>query len=341
MARVILTKFTKLTGVRTPVVAAAMAGASGGALAGQVARAGGYGFLAGYGTLEMLRKELDTARSLVPSTTNGVLPVGVGFLGWLLDKSESQAKDQISLALNNRVQAIWLSFGDRLEYWVKYIRQLNAEKGNPDILIFILVTSAKEAEWALNVLKADVIIAQGCEAGGHGSATGTPILSLVPEVLAVVPRNGPPVLAAGGMATGAHLAASLALGASGIVVGTRFLLAPESLYSDSQRKALIAAESSQSVRTMAFDEARETLGWPKGIDGRGLRNDTVDDYTRGEDIAVIRAKFQQALKTNDPSRIVVWAGSSVGLMNKVQPAKDIVSEIHQEALDRIDYIAKL
>ena len=72
--------------------------------------------------------------------------------------------------------------------------------------------------------------------------------------------------------TGAHMAALLALGSAGIVVGTRFLLSPESQYTDGQRKALLEADSARSVRTMAFDQARKTLGWPQGIDGRGLYN---------------------------------------------------------------------
>ena len=97
-------------------------------------------------------------------------------------------------------------------------------------------------------------------------------MTLVSEILSVFPKAGPPVLAAGGMAHGGHLASLLALGASGAVFGTRFLLSPESLYSDVERKALIEAKTSSSVRSMAFDEARSTLGWPRGVDGRGLRN---------------------------------------------------------------------
>ena len=88
--------------------------------------------------------------------------------------------------------------------------------------------------------------------------------------------NGPPLLAAGGISSGSQIASLLTLGASGVVLGTLFLLSPESLYSNAQRQALLDAESSQSVRTMAFDHARNTLGWPEGIDGRGLRNGNSD-----------------------------------------------------------------
>jgi nitronate monooxygenase len=112
----------------------------------------------------------------------------------------------------------------------------------------------------------------GIEGGGHGASSGSPVLSLVSSILSVVPETGPPILAAGGMANGGHLAALLTLGASGAVFGTRFLLSPESLYTDVQRQALLAASSSSSVRTMAFDHVRGSMGWPLGIDGRALRN---------------------------------------------------------------------
>ena len=82
----------------------------------------------------------------------------------------------------------------------------------------------------------------------------------------------PPLVAAGGVAIGSQIGALLTLGADGVAIGTRFLLSPESLYSDSQRQALIEADSSHSVRTMAFDRVRNTMGWPKDVDGRALRN---------------------------------------------------------------------
>jgi nitronate monooxygenase len=112
----------------------------------------------------------------------------------------------------------------------------------------------------------------GIEGGGHGASSGSPVLALVSSILSAVPETGPPILAAGGMANGGHMAALLTLGASGAVFGTRFLLAPESLYTDVQRRALVAASSTSSVRTMAFDNARGSMGWPSGVDGRGLRN---------------------------------------------------------------------
>lgn len=114
----------------------------------------------------------------------------------------------------------------------------------------------------------------GIEAGGHGSSTALPLFTLLPLVRDSLSSLGsrPLIVAAGGLATGDQIASILVLGADGVVLGTRFTLSPESLCSEAQRKALIAADSTLSVRTMAFDHVRGTLGWPKGIDGRALRN---------------------------------------------------------------------
>ena len=121
----------------------------------------------------------------------------------------------------------------------------------------------------------------GIEAGGHGSSSASPVLSLVSSILSMVPESCPPILAAGGMVNGSHLAALLTLGASGAVFGTRFLISTESLYTNVQRQAILEARSSSSVRTMAFDHARDTMGWPRGIDGRGLHNGSRLVYRPG------------------------------------------------------------
>ena len=99
---------------------------------------------------------------------------------------------------------------------------------------------------------------------------------ILPQIIsAISSENAPPIVAAGGVATGAQIASLLTLGASGVALGTRFLLSPESLYSDIQRHALISADSSLSVRTLAFDHVRDTLGWPNNVDGRALRNGII------------------------------------------------------------------
>ena len=137
----------------------------------------------------------------------------------------------------------------------------------------------------------------------------------------MLPKDGPPVLAAGGLATGSQVAYFLALGAAGAVLGTRFLMTPESLYSDAQKKVLVAAKSDMTVRTMAFDLARGTLDWPAGVDGRAIYNDTVRDVDDGVDIEIVKEKFQAGVRDGNPDRMLVWSGMGVGLVSEIKDAE--------------------
>lgn len=133
----------------------------------------------------------------------------------------------------------------------------------------------------------------------------------------MLPKDGPPLLAAGGLVTGSQVASFLVLGAAGAVLGTRFLMTPESLYSDAQKKALVAAKSDMTVRTMAFDRARGILDWPAGVDGRGLYNNTVKDVEDGVDIETVKEKYEEG----DPDRMLVWSGMGIGLVSDIKSAK--------------------
>lgn len=161
-----------------------------------------------------------------------------------------------------------------------------------------------------------VWILAGNESGGHGYDSAPPLFTLVSSILAALPKDGPPLLAAGGLVTGSQVASLLVLGAAGAVLGTRFLMTPESLYSDAQKKVLVAAKSDMTVRTLAFDRARGTLGWPEGVDGRGLYNHTVKDVDDGVDIAIVKEKFEQGVRDGDPSRMLVWSGMGIGLIDR-------------------------
>ncbi|KAG6890298.1 hypothetical protein C0995_009504 [Termitomyces sp. Mi166 len=330
-----------------------MAGASGGELAARVSQGGGLGFIA-YGALsrspdppdhfsmdclDQLRSEVDTARSLLQIDSNSSLPIGIGYLGWRLERPDVPAHDLLSVALNNNVRAVWLSFGAQLHSWIEFIRKSECKPGATKIII--QVNSVKEALVAVQDWKADVVVAQGIEAGGHGSGTAPPLLTLLSEILSTIPEDGPPILGAGGVVNGAQLASLIVLGASGAVLGTRFLLSPESLYSDSQRQALIAASTGSSIRTIAFDQARDTLGWPQGIDGRGLRNSTVDEFEAGINAEDLRRKYTEGVKAGDIDRIVTWAGASVGLLSRIQPAREIVEEIHKECVAHLQAVHSL
>ena len=132
------------------------------------------------------------------------------------------------------------------------------------------------------------------------------------------------------------LAALLALGADGAVYGTRFLLTPESTYSASRKSLLLAASHGSTKRSMAFDEARNTLDWPAGVDGRGIINRTVEEYERGNmDLAQRQERYTRADREDDVERLIVWAGTGVGDVTEIMPAGDVVRLMEKEAMNAL------
>jgi nitronate monooxygenase len=190
----------------------------------------------------------------------------------------------------------------------------------------------------------DVVVAQGWEAGGHVRGT-VATLPLVPAVVDAVSPT--PVVAAGGIADGRGLAAVLALGASGAWIGTRFLASNEAAIHPRYRERLVKATENDT----AFLEELFDVGWPKAPH-RVLRNKTVAAWEaagrppsgkrpgEGEVIATSKisghiVRYQSytpgADAEGDIEALSLWAGQSVGLVSKVQPAGEIVQEIAKEA----------
>jgi len=93
---------------------------------------------------------------------------------------------------------------------------------------------------------------------------------------------------------------------------------------------------------MAFDEARNTLEWPQGVDGRGLRNATVADYEAGlGDTTGRQDTYARAEKQGDAERLIVWAGTGVGNMDKISPAGEVVRELEQEAIESLERVRSM
>ena len=202
------TRFTRALNIRYPIVSAPMAFAGGGALAAAVTRAGGLGLIGGgYGDPTWIEDQFDAA---------GDQRVGVGFITWSLRKSPSLLTD----ALKHRPAAVMLSFGDPRPF-VDDIRGAGA----------VMICQCQNMEHVQDAVDvgAEVVVAQGAEAGGHGALRGT--LSFVPEVADFLAKHSPDtlLLAAGGIADGRGLAAALMLGADGVLVGTRLWASKEAL----------------------------------------------------------------------------------------------------------------
>ena len=284
----IATALTRLLGIEHPVLLAPMAFVSGGTLAAAVAHAGGLGFIGvGYGDRDWLARELDAA---------GNAHVGVGFITWRLDRQHALLEQ----ALERQPRAVWLSFGDPTPH-VETIKRAGA-------LLVAQVQTVRGAREAV-AAGADVVVAQGTEAGGHADRRAT--LPLVPAVVdAVTPVS---VVAAGGIADGRGLAAALLLGADGVAMGTAFYAAGESLAHPGAKDALLAATGDDTSRTRVFDVARG-IDWPQPWTLRALDNEFSRRYAAARD-------------AGDFATAGVLAGEAADLVRAVESAAGIVRRI--------------
>jgi nitronate monooxygenase len=304
------TALTELLGTRHPILLAPMGGVSGGTLAAAVSRSGGLGLLGpGYHDEAWIEREFVAA--------DGV-PVGIGFITWHL----ARHPERLRVALAHRPVAVMLSFGDPAPF-APSIRAAGAK-------LIVQVQTLGDAR-AAAALGADVVVAQGAEAGGHGAKRAT--LPLVPAVVdAIAPT---PVAAAGGIADGRGLAAALVLGAAGVLVGTRFYASQEALGLDAAKARLVENGGDATLRTTVFDLVRG-LDWPAVFTGRALANRLSDAWHGREaelqnQVAAERERYRAAAEIGDVSRAVVWASEAVDLIHDLRPAAAIVERMVSEA----------
>jgi nitronate monooxygenase len=305
------TALTRLLGIQHPILLAPMGSAAGGKLAAAVTHAGGLGMLgSGYASEAAIRKEVAEA---------GNARVGIGFILWALDKNP-QALD---VALDAKPAAVMLSFGDP----TPYTRRIKAVGSK----IVCQVQSLEQAKQAAEA-GADVIIAQGRDAGGHSGMTrGT--IGLVPAVVDAV-GSSIPVVAAGGIADGRGLAAALSLGAAGVSMGTRFTATRESLWDQAMKEKAVASGGDQTAQTRVFDIVRGAA-WPAIYPGRALRNDFFGQWHGKEEALAAEQKTAEApyLATagDDFAQRVVWTGEGVDLVRDIPSARDVIERIVDEA----------
>ncbi|ORV85658.1 oxidoreductase [Mycobacterium interjectum] len=309
------TRLTRFFGIEHPILLAPMAGISGGRLAAAVTSAGGLGLIGGgYGEKVWLQREFDRA---------GATRVGCGFITWSLARQPGLLEE----ALERRPAAIMLSFGELAPFGDR----IHAA-GVP------LVAQVQNLEHARQALDAgaEVVVAQGGEAGGHGMAVRS-TFTLVPDVVDLVAERAPQtlVVAAGGVADGRSLAAALALGADGALVGTRFWATPEALVSPLAQQRAIGASGDETVRTRVYDVVRR-LDWPGEYTVRALGNAFLDTWHGNEEqlsgsVAEAVEAFETATAAEDFDTAAIIIGEAVGRVRQVRPVADVVAEMVGEA----------
>lgn len=312
---VLANRLTRLLGIEYPIVLAPLDQIGGGALAGAVSEAGGFGLLGGgYGDRAWLEAEFDKASGA---------SVGVGFITWSLAR-QPQLLDQ---ALARAPKAVMLSFGVPAPF-VDRIRDAGA-------ILISQVNTLDEARRDLD-LGVDIVVAQGTEAGGHSGA-GQGVIAFTPQVADLISRGSYDalLLAAGGIADGRGLAAALMLGADGAMLGTRFSASLEALTPWGAKARLASAGGGDTARTSVYDVLRER-DWPAGYQARFLRNGFLDRWDGDlegvkKERGALQAAYQTAVAQGDFDIVNIGAGHSVGLIRDLPPAGELVRRIAAQA----------
>ena len=303
------TRVTDLLGIRHPVMLGPMGFATDAKLVSPVSHAGGLGMLAAsFMSLEAVEAEVAMIRELTP------MPFGLNVILW-------RAADRIPFLLEQQPAVLSTSFGDPAAF-VEMAHDAGA-------LHVHMVSDVPQAVQAAEA-GVDVVIAQGQEGGGHVGLQST--FTLVPQVVDAVDL---PVVAAGGVGDGRGLAAALALGAEGVLMGTRFLATREAPIPDGWKRAILDAGGHDTVRTSIPDYAQEAA-WPPPIAARAIRNDFLERWLGREDEVrrlgrELGQKLAEARGRDDAAEMNLLSGEVVGLIHDLPSARALLERVVREA----------
>ena len=308
------TRICALLGIEHPIVLGGMGGATSPELVAAVSTAGGLGVL---GSTRQNPEELARDAAAIRAATTR--PFGLNLLLFL----ERPAQYEALLAARPRViSTAWAAVEQDLGGYVARAHAVGA-------LAMHMISTVAEAKVAARA-GADIIVAQGTEGGGHIGLMGT--MPLVPMVVSAVAPI--PVLAAGGVADGRGLAAALALGADGVLLGTRFLATDEAPIAKGFKQAIVESDGHDTLVTEIPDVANGQV-WP-GAYVRVRRNRFIEEWVGRENELRLRrvevsAQLREAAKAGDPDRGAIMIGQTAGLIDRVEPAGDLVRQISRDA----------
>lgn len=304
------TRAARVLGVRHPIVQAGMAVHTSAELVAAVSNAGGLGLI---GTV--FRELVEVVEHIHAVRALTVQPFGANIV---LAEPHDALLDAL---IEARVPVVSTSWGDPT-------RVVHAAHDAGLLVIHQVETVAEVA--TARAAGVDIIIAQGSDGGGHIGRVGT--LALVPAV--VDAAGDVPVLAAGGIADGRGLAAVLALGAEGVLLGTRFLATREAPVPDGWKQAILAAHPEDAWQSDVPDLAGDTA-WD-GATVRVLANRLLRDWhARAPEIVAARDAINTAMAAadarGDMEGVFLYAGQSAGLIHDIPSAADLVERIVSEA----------
>ncbi len=299
------TRLTELLGIEYPVIQGGMAWVAEHKLASAVSEAGGIGLIgAGGAPAEFVREQIRKTKNLTAK------PFGVNLM-----LMNPEADDIARAIVEEGVKVVTTGAGNPGKYMAMW-----KEAGIRVIPVVASTAMAKMMERA----GADAVVAEGMESGGHiGSLT---TMALVPQVVDAVSI---PVIAAGGIGDGRGLAAALMLGAEGVQMGTRFVVAKESIVHANYKEKLIKAKDIDS----------ELTGMSTGHPVRSLRNKMTREYLRLEQEGAGFEELEKlglgalrrAVMEGDVVNGTVMAGQIAGMVSKEQSCREMILEIMSEA----------
>ncbi|QUH25675.1 nitronate monooxygenase [Serpentinicella alkaliphila] len=308
------TRLTKLLNIDLPILQGAMAWISESQLVSAVSNAGGAGVIATGGRdASWLDDEIRKTREL----TNK--PFGVNIV--VLDSTN---EEMVDLVCREKISFVTFGAGNP----VPHIKKLK-EYGIKVLPVVPNLKLAKRVEEA----GADAVILEGMEAGGHIGHIAT-----MAHMTNVIPNISIPVIIAGGIADGRGIAAALLMGAEGVQIGSRFLLAEECQIHNNYKNRIIEAQDTDSVIT----------GYSTGHGVRGLKNTFSDEYIKNEFSGasadelhkIAMGTYKKAVVEGDIENGFVIVGQSVVPLNRIQSSKDIVDELIQETKDTLKNAVK-
>lgn len=308
-------RITELFGIKYPVIQAGMVWCSGWKLASAVSNAGGLGLL-GAGSMypEVLREHIQKCKQATDK------PFGVN-----VPLMYPQVDELMQIIIDEKVPVVFTSAGNP-RTWTSHLQ-------SHGIKVAHVVSSSKFAQKSAEA-GVDAIVAEGFEAGGHNGREETTTLVLIPQVSQAVDL---PVIAAGGIATGSAMAATFALGAEGVQIGTRFALTAESSASDAFKE-----------RCLNLPEGETVLSLKKLAPTRLIKNEFYHQVKEMEDRGATPEEFRELLGRGRAKKGIfegdlvegeLEIGQIASIVKEIEPAGAVVEEIISEYNEAIDKLA--